>query len=56
MAMTTTRQSAVEEYRNARALLADAMRRDDQAAREVARPIYIAAVERLKLEDVCRGR
>lgn len=49
--MTTTRQSADEEYRNARALMADAMRRWDREAMDVARPIYEAALERLKAEE-----
>lgn len=52
--MAMTRQSADEEYRNARALLADAMRRWNREAMDVARPIYEAALERLKTEEVTR--
>ena len=41
----------VQEYRQARALLADALRRGDRNAVDMARPIYLASLERLKAED-----
>lgn len=50
--MAMMMESAVDEYRNARALMADAMRRNDPAAKEVARPLYLASLERLRREEV----
>jgi hypothetical protein len=47
--MTTT--TAIENYRNARALLADAMRRNDQAAKDLAKVEYLAALEQLRSEE-----
>jgi hypothetical protein len=47
--MQTT--TAIENYRNARALLADAMRRNDQAAKDLAKTEYLAALEELRAEE-----